>query len=74
MIPQKIICVDIGSTYTKGAVFNPTEDRFKVGARAVVPTTVNYLPDGFYKVLEALIPGFGSEHAYDKTDFPVFFS
>lgn len=74
MIPQKIICVDIGSTYTKGAVFNLTEDRFKVGARAVVPTTVNYLPDGFYKVLEALIPGFGSEQPYDKTDFPVFFS
>ena len=55
-MPDQIICVDIGSTYTKGAVFRMTESIFSVEKRAVAPTTVENLPDGFYAVLEKLLP------------------
>lgn len=73
MIPQKLICVDIGSTYTKGAVFNLTEEHFEVSQRAVFPTSVNYLPEAFYKVLKAILPCFDPQ-THDNENCPVFFS
>ncbi|MDD2997723.1 MAG: glutamate mutase L [Candidatus Riflebacteria bacterium] len=56
MSMQRIICVDIGSTYTKGAIFALTGDRFAVEKRSVTPTTTDYLPDGFYTILRKLCP------------------
>ena len=55
-MPDQFICVDIGSTYTKGAVFRMAESIFSVEKRAVSPTTVENLPDGFYAVLGELLP------------------
>ena len=51
---EKVICVDIGSTYTKGAIFEFKGDCFELLKRAVVPTTVEFLPNGFYSVLDQL--------------------
>ena len=56
MTTGQILCVDIGSTYTKGAVFRLAEDRFVVERRAVTATTVDFLPDGFYNVAKQLCP------------------
>lgn len=50
------ICVDIGSTYTKAAIFKKNGSLFEVEKRAVVPTTVEHLPDGFFAVLSELLP------------------
>jgi uncharacterized protein (TIGR01319 family) len=73
MIPQKLICVDIGSTYTKGAVFNLKEECFEVLERAVFPTSINYLPDAFYKVLNAIQPDLDPK-TYRRDQCPIFFS
>ncbi len=53
---NKYICVDIGSTYTKGAIFKEIDNCFEVENRAVTPTTVEHLPNGFYNVLSQLLP------------------
>lgn len=55
-MPNQVVCVDIGSTYTKGALFIESDNCFLVEKRAVSPTTVEHLPDGFYTVLEQLLP------------------
>lgn len=54
MIDHSLISVDIGSTWTKAARFVLRNDRFEVVKRSVVPTTVAYLPDGFYAALNLL--------------------
>ncbi len=58
MIESRIVCVDIGSTWTKGAVLSECHDRFNIEKRAVVATTTDYLPDGFYAVLRELLPSY----------------
>mgnify|MGYP001157870486 FL=1 len=75
MTGNRVICVDIGSTYTKGAIFRLAEDRFVVEARAVTPTTVDYLPDGFFTVVQQLSPG-ADWHNLTAADAPcpVYFS
>lgn len=76
-----VISIDIGSTYTKGAVFSWQEGdkAFKLAARAVVPTTVNYLPDGYRQVMASLEELcrrgegiLGTEGSF--ADIPVYFS
>lgn len=75
MNSQRTICVDIGSTYTKGALFRLADDRFVVERRAVTATTVDYLPDGFYNVVQQLCPGV-DWHVLTAADapHPVYFS
>ncbi|MDD8026183.1 MAG: glutamate mutase L [Acidobacteriota bacterium] len=49
-----LLSVDIGSTYTKGAVFVPRGEAFDLLAQAAVPTTVDDLGRGFEAVESAL--------------------
>ncbi len=56
MIEDEIISVDIGSTWTKAARFVVHNDRFEVIKRSVVPTSSDFLPDGFFSVLSQLDP------------------
>lgn len=51
---DRLLSIDVGSTYSKGAVFERAGDRLAVVSRAVVPTTPEYLPRGFYELLEKL--------------------
>ena len=51
------ISVDIGSTYTKGALFGYDEQKtapLEILAAAVTPTTVENLPDGYERVAAEL--------------------
>ena len=47
--------IDIGSTYTKGALFARGADTFRLLARAETPTTVENLADCFKQVLAAIL-------------------
>ncbi len=49
-----IISIDIGSTWTKGAVFKLVDSEIELLRRAVSPTTVHNLADGFFHVLDEL--------------------
>lgn len=69
MTTNRAICVDIGSTWTKGAIFRLVEDRFVVEKRAVTPTTVDFLPDGFFNVVQQLSPG-TDWHRFSAADAP----
>ena len=51
------VCIDIGSTWTKGAAFEVDGDAVTVRQRAATPTTVGNLFDGFRSVLHELLPG-----------------
>ncbi len=62
-----VISIDIGSTYTKGALFEEEGGKLAIRARTTVPTTVSYLPDGFQEVLSVL-------RAAGGEDAPVYFS
>ncbi len=72
---NRAICVDIGSTWTKAAIFRLVEDRFVVEGRAAVATSVDYLPDGFYDAVQMVYPGvdWRSVTATDSP-CPVYFS
>ncbi len=61
MSEAAVICVDIGSTWTKGAIFRRDEDRFSLVKRASVTTTTDHLPDAFYAVLEQLSTSHGED-------------
>lgn len=54
-----VISIDIGSTYTKGALFVYQDAeklrQFRVVSQATTPTTVSHLPDGFHNVLGQLL-------------------
>ncbi len=49
-----LLSVDIGSTFTKGALFVPQGDDFALKAQAAVPTTVDDLSRGYDQVEAAL--------------------
>lgn len=66
MLTQAAICIDIGSTYTKGARFLLNGDFFEPQKRAVTPTTTANLPDGFNHVYAKL--------SQDPSKEQVFFS
>ena len=51
------VCIDIGSTWTKGAALEIDGDAVKIRRRATTPTTVSNLLTGFSSVLQALLPG-----------------
>lgn len=50
-------CIDIGSTWTKGAAFEIDGNAVTLRQRATTPTTVGNLFDGFAHVLHELLPG-----------------
>lgn len=52
-----VACIDIGSTWTKGATFRVTGGEVSLLARAARPTTVANLGDGFFAVLQAIVDG-----------------
>lgn len=67
------ISVDIGSTYTKGALFGYDESSkspFELLSTAVTSTTVDHLPSGFEKVRTELLRSLPVPVA----DVPVYFS
>lgn len=70
-----VVSLDIGSTFTKGAVFRREGDRFAVIRHAAVPTTVGHLPDGVLALGRRLL---GLPEAADwsawPSEPPVFFS
>lgn len=49
-------CIDIGSTWTKGAVFDVDGDTVTIHQRAATPTTAGNLFDGFSSALQSLLP------------------
>ena len=72
---QKVISIDIGSTYTKGIICSVGETQLEVLKREVSPTTVESLPDAFNEVLARLLdlkPGERVEDAVGET--VVYFS
>ena len=49
------VCIDIGSTWTKGAAFEIDGDAVMIRRRAATPTTVCNLREGFSAVLNTLL-------------------
>lgn len=60
-----VASIDIGSTWTKGAAFRRVGSELELLRRAVLPTTVNNLADGFFRVLDELIDAPGARHPAD---------
>ena len=54
------VSIDIGSTWTKGAAFRLVGSEFELQRRAVLPTTVDNLADGFFRVLDELVDAPGA--------------
>ncbi len=52
-----VACLDIGSTWTKGAAFRVENGQVALLCRAARPTTVDNLADGFFGVLSQLVEG-----------------
>ncbi|MCP4101821.1 MAG: glutamate mutase [Lentisphaerae bacterium] len=55
---DKIVSIDIGSTFTKGALFRYYDESLELISRTCVPTTTSHLADGFSSCCLDL---FGSE-------------
>lgn len=51
------LAIDIGSTWTKGALFDWCDGELQLERRAAHPTTVHDLGEGFAAVLQGLLPG-----------------
>ena len=51
---EKLVSIDIGSTYTKGALFILTEEGFRLAKRVITPTTQEDLSLGFGKIYTEL--------------------
>lgn len=50
------VSIDIGSTWTKGAVFEVTDDsHIEVRNYALSPTTPHHLAEGFFSVLNKVL-------------------
>jgi len=69
MAPSLFASVDIGSTYTKGALFALEAGVFHLMARSEIPTTVDNLADGFGRVRAELSAGRAS-----AAGLPVYLS
>jgi uncharacterized protein (TIGR01319 family) len=70
---KDFISVDIGSTWTKAARFVADSDHFILERRSVVPTSVDYLPNGFFEALKQVDVNVGLQ-GNDQNLPPVFFS
>lgn len=69
---ELIAAVDIGSTFTKGALFARRDGRLQVLGRAVFPTTREDLAVGFFQVLDELASA--GPPGTERGSFPVRFS
>lgn len=50
------VSIDIGSTSTKGAVFDVgSDDHIELKNYALTPTTIDHLADGFFTVLNKIL-------------------
>lgn len=67
---EHVISLDIGSTFTKAAVFCAAGDGLAVAAAAQVPTTPESLVEGVREVLAAM----GCADAEGQPTYPVYFS
>ncbi len=67
-----IVSIDIGSTWTKGAVFKLHSDALILQKRINHPTTVRNLADGFYTVLNDLV--FDANEKLKNGDIQLFYS
>ena len=74
MLTQAAICIDIGSTYTKGILLKFTQDCLQLVGKATVPTTVDHLPKGFNLVLSQLAPQIVDAQSAKTNKIEVFFS
>jgi uncharacterized protein (TIGR01319 family) len=74
--PEKhVISIDIGSTYTKGALISVADENPAVVKRAAHPTTVDHLPNGALQVFKKLV-NLDPESTIKSVDEhpPVYFS
>jgi uncharacterized protein (TIGR01319 family) len=61
---KRLLSIDIGSTYTKGAVFRLSGESLEFLNRAVCPTTVAHLKNGFDAVRYRLDPNKTADRVY----------
>ncbi len=72
---RSVISIDIGSTFTKGALFSIGKKEAKLLNQAAFPTTTENLPEAAFKVLRSLLSLNDSDPIPDKNGLPeVFFS
>lgn len=68
------ISIDIGSTWTKGAVFRVVGPALELQRRAAVPTTTEDLADGFFQVLDALGGRAGTAESLRQGEVKLYYS
>ncbi len=71
---ETVISVDIGSTFTKGAVFRITKDKPALLDRANTPSTPDDLAEGVGRVLRKLAGNNSGEIREIAAEIPVYFS
>ena len=64
---QRVVSIDIGSTYTKGALLVMEKGRLKVARTTIRPTTVDRLANGFAQVLSDLEPPSETKITYSSS-------
>ena len=69
---MKIISIDIGSTWTKGGLFNLNNEELVLEKHAEHKTTTHNLADGFFHVLQKLAPNYKSQ--LKNEDIKLFYS
>ncbi|HOW86292.1 MAG TPA: glutamate mutase L [Candidatus Aminicenantes bacterium] len=72
MAATPLLSVDIGSTYTKGGLFLLEGEELRCAGRRIVPTTVDDLAQGFFRVRQAVLAGHAG--AAGPADVPVYWS
>lgn len=74
MAATPLLSVDIGSTYTKGALFLLDGEELRPVRREVVPTTADDLARGFFQVRRAVLDGGATATSTSALDAPVYWS
>ncbi len=72
MSPTLLLSVDIGSTYTKGALFALEGEELRLVAREIRPTSVDDLGRVFGQVREAVLAGRAGDRP--ASEIPVYWS
>ncbi|MDA3865055.1 MAG: glutamate mutase L [Deltaproteobacteria bacterium] len=71
---DQVISIDIGSTWTKGAVFDFSGSNATVVKRSTLPTTTDYLPRGVWSLIAQLLE-FPPDFPREKWELPaIYFS
>ena len=69
---MEIVSIDIGSTWTKGAIFDYRESILEFKARSAHKTTTENLADGFFNVLSSLAPSY--KDSMQNNELELFYS